>query len=154
MKIQHWVGLGVIVLALICAGESVAQRRGSVPPPPPPEPQLDLDNTQAKPADQTPQEVGAPAQQGQRTDPLVPSPRLRGVLNPPAPSSANTAHSGAVVVLGRVIAKNKPAMALIQVNGLAYYVSKGSRLPGYKVIDVNRAGVVLESEKGESIRLR
>lgn len=158
MKIQHGIRFGAIVLVLVFAAPVFAQRPRSTPPPQAPAPPLDLDNGQAPPTDTTPREIGEPMGNpgGQMTDPLVPGPRLRGVLQRPTQTNETGPNSAVPHLVGRVIAKGKPPLALIELNKEMYVVTKGSIIRGYKVVDLSGSMILLESlqHSGERMNLR
>ncbi len=78
-------------------------------------------------------EVEKPQPKEEPKDPTSPSPKLKELLH------GEKAGKGAVgpgpkmpivALRGRVISKNQPAIALLEVEGRFYSISKGSSLPG------------------------
>jgi len=94
-------------------------------------------------------EGGVPA--GKLTDPTRPSPNMKDALSRQInPKSAAPAPGVSPMALrGRVIAADKPAAALLEIDGRIYTVSKGSVLAGankttIRVLDVTASEVRLE----------
>jgi hypothetical protein len=105
-------------------------------------------DTGVKLQDPPPREVGTPAPPGSLKDPTTPSPRMRDALatkstGPGAPGISPLA------LRGRVLVKDKPPLALLEVDGKLYRVSKDSVVAGpnktiLRVLDVNSSEVRIQ----------
>jgi hypothetical protein len=180
MKHQVCVSIGSGLIILIVMGSALAQRplRGvpqpadSTPPVPPnfemplpaeegaaPEvPQALAPQSPASPAAaaQGPASPAAAAPGRGRSaaaapsslrDPTIPNARMRDVLNT---RTAAGAKLSPLSLRGRIIARNKPPTALLEVEGKLYAVTKGSVVTGpggtvLRVLDIDSAGVRVES---------
>jgi len=103
-----------------------------------------------KPADIAVPEALPP---GALRDPTKASPKMRDVLNTKTSAGSKVSALG---LRARIIAKNKPPAALLEVEGKLYAVGKGSVVAGggntiLKVLDINSDGVRVESSPSKEI---
>jgi hypothetical protein len=107
---------------------------------------------QEKPDKDAKKKDSADAPKGELKDPTNPSPKLKELLQPEkaGKGSAGPGPKMPLVALrGRVISKEHSAVALLEVDGRFYSITKGSSLPGgnntmLRILDITSAEVRIE----------
>ena len=82
-------------------------------------------------------------------DPTSPSQKLKDIMNAGkiAAQPALLPKVSTLVLRGRVLVKNQPPAAVVEVDGRTHTVGKGSPIPGgvYRVVDITSTEVHLEN---------
>ncbi len=139
------LGIGALLLAIV----GLASAEPPQPTVPPTAPAADEDD----PPDVAPKEVGAPAGKSRPgntlKDPTSPSAKMRDVLTTKATPGGAAPRVSPLALRGRVIARDKPAAALLEVDGKLYTIGKGSVLAGpnnttIRVLDISSTEVRIQ----------
>ena len=161
---MHWLRIGLaasLFPALACL--VVAQQAD--PTPAPAVTILSVEASKETGVVATPAQPGVPAPPAlPLRDPTLPSARLREAMEVgkvPTLVSTGPGHKSPVISLkGRVLAKDRPPTAILDVDGKLYVVGKGSTLNGpgnsvLKIVELNKVEVRVEvSPQNETITLR
>ncbi len=164
---MHWLRIGLaasLFPALACL--VVAQQAD--PTPAPAITILSVEASKATGVVTTPAQPGVPAPPAPPApslrDPTLPSARLREAMEvgkaPNLVSTGPTHKSPLISLKGRVLAKDRPPTAILEVDGKLYVVGKGSTLNGpgnsvLKIVELNKVEVRVEvSPQNETITLR
>jgi hypothetical protein len=140
MTRRFWKALFAFFVLLSTAGIALAQ--------PAPEP-----GKTDKDAKKTEKDGGTDTPKGEGKDPTVPSPKLKELLYPEKSGKGSGTGPGpkmpSLGLRGRVIVKDQPAIALLEVDGKIFVISKGSSLPGggntmLRVIEITSREVRIE----------
>ncbi len=88
-------------------------------------------------------------------DPTDPSPKIKDLLDTKGPNSP-AAKASTITLRGRIIARDLPAAAILDVDGRRYTVGQGSVIPAagggtVKVIELNAVSIRLELSPGKEV---
>ena len=159
MKYRPGVGLLIGAACVLLSGYLWAQQPPAPPAPPAGEPAPPADSKPAPPANPPDAGPAAPPAPTEPGDPTQPSDRLREILGRGKTLNGAAPKLPLIAVRGRVVVKDKPPAALLEVNGQVQLVSKDSVLVGpanttLKVTDLTRSTVtILVMPQNETIVL-